>query len=50
MDYIYDSQRKTSWSNAEERTPVQEFIHRHYQETGESEFINSYVPNTCQSS
>ena len=57
-DFIYESRRKTPWCNAEQRTHVQEFIHRHHQEhymerhpvlseTGEAELINSYVPSIC---
>lgn len=52
------SRRRTPWDGEEERTPMQEFISRQYQdryekhhpdlmETGETELINSFVPQAC---
>ena len=53
-----ESRRKTPWDNEENRTPMQEFLYRHYNdhyterhpaltETGETQLINSYVPSDC---
>ena len=55
---IYESRRKTPWDEKESLTPMQEFLTRHYSEhyaerhpvlseTGESELINSYIPEKC---
>ena len=52
------SRRKTPWDAEDDLTPTQEFLRTHYQErymarhpklseTGESELINSFVPNQC---
>jgi len=57
-DLIYKSRRKTPWDKEEHRTPLQEFLHQHYNahyrechpplpETGETQMINSYIPNAC---
>ncbi len=53
-----ESRRKTPWDKKENRTPMQEFLYKHYREhyeerhpilteTGETELINSYVPSEC---
>ena len=57
-DFVYQSRRKTPWDEVEQRTPMQEFLYRHYQahymerhpnleETGEADLINSYTPDNC---
>ena len=57
-DFIYQSRRKTPWDEVEQRSPMQEFIYHHYQthymerhpnleESGESNLINSYIPDEC---
>jgi len=54
----YESRKKTPWDKKENRTPMQEFIlNRHNEQyaakhptltdTGESELINSYIPEEC---
>jgi hypothetical protein len=56
--FTHKSRRKTPWDRKEQKTPMQEFICRNYEaqyderhppisETGETELINSYVPNEC---
>ena len=57
-DFAYQSRRKTPWDEVEQRTPMQEFLYRHYQahymerhpnpeETGEAGLINPYTPDNC---
>ena len=56
--FTHKSRRKTPWEEKKQRTPMQEFLHRHYSahyeerhpllsETGETELINSYKPDGC---
>jgi hypothetical protein len=57
-DFIYQSRRKTPWDEMEQKTPMQDFLHHHYQayymerhpnlkEAGEAALINSYKPENC---
>ena len=57
-DFVYQSRRKTPWDEKEQRTPMQEFLRKHYQahyeerhpaltDTEESWLINSYIPAEC---
>ena len=55
---VHKSRRETPWDEKENRTPMQEFLYQHYKahydehhphlsETGETQLINSYIPNIC---
>ena len=56
--FTHKSRRKTPWDEKEDKTPMQNFLYRHYQDsyvdrhpkltdTGETELINSYVCTEC---
>jgi transposase-like protein len=56
--FTHRSRRKTPWDKKEQKTAMQEFLHKHYKahynerhpllsETGEAELINSYTPKEC---
>jgi hypothetical protein len=56
--FNHQSRQKTPWDERESRTPMQDFLQRHYKtqyedrhptltDTGEAELINSYVPKEC---